>query len=573
MQDKVVKKEIRFSWHIPKTDGGREDYHYVREDVTYESGKIEPKTYLVANFKRPIFVTTPTYRNHKEKKEFEHKERLTMQMTTQSDLNMTTARLLGQPHLARQIDEVKSSPYVYGYDVTSTSLIKYTSLKKNDFVQSLYTVAAFDIETNPNTDEILMASIVMGKKAYVSLLRKFVKYIPDTQRRVKEMSDKLLVNHKDLEITVALHDNEVDMLKDVFRVANEWQPVFLAIWNMDFDVTKILNCLKKHNINPIDVFCDQKIPRYTRVCRYKRGQSKKVTQSGAVKPINPSLQWHTLICTSPFYVIDAMCTYRQLRMAKQEEPSYSLDSILQKELGTRKLRFEQAEEYSGVKWHLFMQEQYPIEYIVYNIYDCLGILELEEKNKDMSSVLPAFAGITDFQKFNSQIKKITDALFLFGLEKDMITGTVGSIPKEMEDVVDGVDAEEDDDSEEEEFNEDDPNNYKTLGLKGWIQLLPQNLLVQDGLRCLEEYPDVVTNLRGLTSDLDSISSYPSCLQAGNVSKATCVNEIIDIKGVSEEDFREQNLVLCLGATNMLDYFHVMFDMPSIDMIDEALDNL
>ena len=573
MQDKVVKKEIRFSWHIPKTDGGREDYHYVREDVTYESGKIEPKTYLVANFKRPIFVTTPTYRNHKEKKEFEHKERLTMQMTTQSDLNMTTARLLGQPHLARQIDEVKSSPYVYGYDVTSTSLIKYTSLKKNDFVQSLYTVAAFDIETNPNTDEILMASIVMGKKAYVSLLRKFVKYIPDTQRRVKEMSDKLLVNHKDLEITVALHDNEVDMLKDVFRVANEWQPVFLAIWNMDFDVTKILNCLKKYNINPIDVFCDQKIPRYTRVCRYKRGQSKKVTQSGAVKPINPSLQWHTLICTSPFYVIDAMCTYRQLRMAKQEEPSYSLDSILQKELGTRKLRFEQAEEYSGVKWHLFMQEQYPIEYIVYNIYDCLGILELEEKNKDMSSVLPAFAGITDFQKFNSQIKKITDALFLFGLEKDMITGTVGSIPKEMEDVVDGVDAEEDDDTEEEEFNEDDPNNYKTLGLKGWIQLLPQNLLVQDGLRCLEEYPDVVTNLRGLTSDLDSISSYPSCLQAGNVSKATCVNEIIDIKGVSEEDFREQNLVLCLGATNMLDYFHVMFDMPSIDMIDEALDNL
>lgn len=573
MQDKVVKKEIRFSWHIPKTDGGREDYHYVREDITYESGKVEPNTYLVANFKRPIFVTTPTYRNHKEKKEFEHKERLTMQMTTQSDLNMTTARLLGQPHLARQIDEVKSSPFVYGYDVSSTSLIKYTSLKKNDFIQSLYTVAAFDIETNPNTDEILMASIVMGKKAYVSVLRSFVKYIPDTQRRVKEMSDRLLVNHKDLEITVALHDNEVDMLKDVFRVANDWKPVFMAIWNMDFDITKILNCLKKYNVNPIDVFCEQKIPRYARICRYKRGQSKKVTQSGAVKPINPSLQWHTLICTSPFYVIDAMCTYRQLRMAKQEEPSYSLDSILQKELGTRKLRFEQAEEYSEVKWHLFMQENYPIEYIVYNIYDCLGILELEEKNKDMSSVLPAFAGITDFQKFNSQIKKITDALFLFGLEKDMITGTVGAIPKEMEDVVDGADAEEDDDTDEEEFNEDDPNNYKTLGLKGWIQLLPQNLLVQDGLRCLEEYPDVVTNLRGLTSDLDSISSYPSCLQAGNVSKATCVNEIIDIKGVSEEDFREQNLVLCLGATNMLDYFHVMFDMPSIDEIDQALDNL
>jgi len=63
------------------------------------------------------------------------------------------------------------------------------------------------------------------------------------------------------------------------------------------------------------------------ISKYK----KKVTASGQVKPINPALQWHTLILTASFYVIDAMCVYRQLRMAAQEEPS-NLNYILQKEL-------------------------------------------------------------------------------------------------------------------------------------------------------------------------------------------------------------------------------------------------
>lgn len=50
-----------------------------------------------------------------------------------------------------------------------------------------------------------------------------------------------------------------------------------------------------------------------------------------------------------------MCVYRQLRMAKAEEPSYSLDAILNKELGSRELKFEQADKYQGLEWHLFMQ--------------------------------------------------------------------------------------------------------------------------------------------------------------------------------------------------------------------------
>lgn len=564
----VARKEIRFAWHIPKTDGGRDDLHYVREDITYKDGTTEAKCFLTKDYQRPVWVTTPAHRSHNEKKEFEEKDKLICRKTTESDLNRTVAGLLEKPHWVNQPDQIKNSPYVYGYDITSTSLIKLSSLKRNDFVQTPYGVAASDIETNPITGEILMITIAYKNKTYTALLGKFVKNIPDVNRRIKAAIEKYLPKYSDLDYTVEVFDDEVEMIRSYFRVANEWAPVLNSFWNMDFDIPTILGRLKHYNVNPVDVVCDQRIPRYTRVCRYRQGTKRKVTASGVVKPVNPSLQWHTLIATTSFYVIDAMCVYRQLRISKQEEPSYSLDAILKKELNTQKLKFTEADAYSGLKWHLFMQANYPIEYIVYHLYDCLSMLELEDKTKDLSSTLPAFAGITDFQKFNSQVRKISDALFLFGLEKGLVIGTAASMNKKEEELYDGPEVEE-----EEDDDEDNPAKYTTLDLKGWIQLLPQNLLIHNGLRCLEEYPDVVTNVRGLTYDLDSISSYPSCTMTGNVSKATCVNEIIEIKQVPEDVFREHNLSMCLGPTNMLDYFHVMFGMMSLDQIDAYLENL
>jgi len=570
MSKEILKREVRFAWHLPKTDY-REDTHYVREDITYKDGTQEPHCYLITGYKRPIFVTKEAYRNHNDKKEFEDIDKLNMRMTTQSDIEQVASSMLGFEHMKKIGNNVRNSPYLYAYDVTSTSLIKYSTLKKNNFIQSPYSVAAVDIEANPVTQEILLSTVAFKNKVHTSINRKFVANISDVPTQLKKAIERYIPDYTGLDYTFSICENEVDLLRDNFKVINDWKPVFLAIWNMDFDIPKILERLKYHNVNPTEILCDQSIPRQYRVCRYKQGLKKKVTASGIHKPINPSLQWHTLIVTAPYYVIDAMCVYRQLRIANQEETSYSLDAILKKEGIGGKLKFEQADKYSGIKWHLFLQEKYPIEYTVYNIYDCLGMLELEKKTKDLSSTLPSFAGITDFSKFNSQIRKISDAVFLFGLEKRKIIGTVAKIDKTEEEIEsEEVSDEALEDNEDEEIVEK-PEKYKTLDLKGWIQLLPQNLLLHEGLQCLEEYPKAVTNIRGLTCDLDAASSYPSCILAANVSKETCVNELISIEGISEDIFREQNLSICLGDVNILEYFNVMFDLPSIADIDKYLD--
>lgn len=571
MDKEVLRREVRYAIHLPKNKD-RDDCHYVKEQVYYTDGTSSPRTFLTANYQRQVWVTKESFRNHVDKKEFEVRDRLHEQKCTQSDINRTVANMLGQPHLASSPDLVKGSPFVYGMDQTSTSLIKLKSLLKNNFIQSPYTVAVMDIETSTDEKnrEIYVNTVAMAGKAHTAISKKFLANSPGIIDRIQAALAKYLPKYVGaLDWQITFHDDEVDLLKAVFKTANDWAPDFLAFWNVNFDMKVILGRLKKFNVNPIDVICDTSIPRQYRMCRYKEGITSKSAASGKHKPINPSLQWHNLFSTSKFYVIDAMCVYRQIRMAKQEEPSYSLNAILQKVLGSRKLSFEEAEQHKGAKWHIFMCENYPIEYLIYNLYDCLGVLELDNETKDLANSLPSGAGMTDFAKFNSNPKKIVDALFLFGLERGMVVGTVG--PVEYEPVVvtkqkgsvDDDDYDDDDDEEEE---------FQALGLKGWIQLLPQNHLLADGLKCLEEYPNVSTSARGAVGDIDATAAYPTATMVSNASKATCVNEIIHIDGVTEETFREQNLSVCLGGVNSLEYFNVMFSMPAIDS-DEMDDEI
>lgn len=578
MTKEVVRRETRFAVHLPKTDY-RDDAHYVREQIYYNDGTQEPRSFLVKGFERPIWVTKKAHQNHKDKKEFEYRDKLHERKCTQSEINRVVAGMLGEPHLANQPNELKSNPYIYGYDQTSTSLIKLQSLKKNNFLQSPYTVSAFDIETSMENGEVIIATIVYEYRVHVNVLASFVDRFKNVTEKVKAAVAKYLPEYSDkLDIQLSIHDKEVDLLKAVFKTANDWGPDFLAIWNINYDVKYIFGRLKLHNVNPTDVICDQNVPRQYRFCRYKEGITKKETASGTHKPINPSLQWHVLTSTSRFYVIDAMCVYRQIRMAKQEEVNYKLDTILEKVLGRGKLKFAEADEYKEGKWHIFMQANYQIEYIVYNIWDCLGMIELDKKTKDLCSSFPSGAQMTDFAKFNSNPKKIVDALFLFGLERGQVVGTVGKIKKsEEESIVEGIQADdlfEDDDGElvEEDTREERVEDFQGLGLKGWIQLLPQNQLMNEGLKILEDFPEVVTNARGMTWDVDATAAYPTCTMIGNVSKRTCVNEVINIEGILPDVFKEQNLSVCLGATNMLDYGSTMLGLLSMDQVDSYLED-
>lgn len=553
---KIVKKEVRYSFHIAEKYGKNPDLHYVKEYITYEDGTSEPRCFLVKDFQRPIWITKKAHQNYEQKREFEKIDETNEYTTTQSNLDRTVARALGKEYLINNKHELYSSPYIYGGNVTSTSYIKYLSLKKNNFIQSKYSVAAFDIETSIETKEIILVSLSTHMNGvYHIYLGINPSFINETKidEKTKAAIDKYIPHMKNYELEIYKAQNEVDMLNKVFEKANSWAPDFLAIWNINYDIPFILERLSYYNIDPTLVLCDKNIPQEYRYCRYRRGTQKKVTASGVIKPVNPASQWHTLYLTARFYVIDAMCAYKHIRNSDPEKPSYSLDSILDIELGRRKIKFEETSKYVGEKWHSVMQKNYKIEYIVYNIYDTIGMLELEEKTNDLSYSLPSSSGISDFDVFNRNPKKNIDAMFIYGLQRGIVPGTVAPRARQEE-----IEETED----EEEFDEDDINNNKTLDLTGWIVTLRQNYLIPNGLQIYDDFPYLKTNIRGLVYDSDVSGAYPNATMTANVSKATTHKEIIDIENIPEVVFRQQNLNIITGKPNSIEYCTEMFNLPN-----------
>jgi hypothetical protein len=239
-----------------------------------------------------------------------------------------------------------------------------------------------------------------------------------------------------------------------------------------------------------------------------------------------------------------MCVYKQVRTGKQEERSYGLDAILNKHLKRGKLKFTAADHLAKADWHIFMQKHYPVEYIIYNVFDCIGMELLDEKTKDLSVSVPSGAAMSDYSKFNSQPRRVVDKLHYFVMERGKIIGTTS-------------------DEMSLEFD------MQTISLKDWIVMLPAHLVADNGLKIILEYPELASNIRIHIGDLDVSASYPNGESVFNISKETTRKELISVDGVSESVRRMQGINLSGGATNAVEFCTGMFKMPQMTQWLEA----
>lgn len=560
-----IERECRFVIHIPKNrnNGIENDYHMVKEQIHYDDGTIKPNIRFIKNFKRPYYVTKKEFRNHFDKKEFESVDKLDMYTTTESDLVYNASKSLGLNFPARGLKELNNSPYIYYTDVSSSVLIKgiYNKKVKNE---TPFSVCGLDIETSviPGIEGIIYITVIFKDKIHLAFLKELTKNIPDPVKAFKESADTYIKDYLDkkgykLEITPC--DNEGSLIISTFKKLHEWKPDWLTIWNMDFDIPRIMEACERNNIVLKDLFSDPSVPPELRYFNYRQGRKFKITASGKYSPIPPSLQWHTVQATSSFYVIDGMCAYRRIRMAGAAEPSYALDNILNKVLGIRKLKFTQADKYTYLQWHAFMQKNYPIEYGIYNIFDVISMLELDDKTKDLSIAIPNMINNSEPSKLEFQPKLIGDAFAEVIKEEGYILGTVGRNARKEESGLSGYI--EHDVMEDEEENEE---GGEVLSIKDWIINLPSHLLINNGLKVIDELPELRTNIRGHVYDADAVSAYPTCIMVANVSKETTFREVIDIEGIDEGLFRRQNLNLMAGDVNAVEYCVNMFELPTLD---------
>jgi hypothetical protein len=598
---KVIDTQWRFGMHLPVGPEGQ-DLHFVKEVQVMEDKSVRPNMRIIPEFERPIWVTKPQFRTHTDKKEYEKLTKLDMHMVTQSKLRNKVALLTGRSHSQAQLSELLASPFVYAGDVPSVTLLNrelYRKKRNPEVADVPYKVGAFDTETDVlyGTGEIIIGSMTIWPEVHLVIRSDWLGYdnsdLDDRIRRVMNEKlkpvldnffEKIKVKYADrypvteMKLSYEIVPDEISIVEKSFKWFHERKPDWMAIWNIDFDITKIMEACARADVDPKQILCDPGFPYEYRICRYKRGQTFKVAASGKGKPVSPHDQWHVLFLTASFYAIDSMSAYRLMRLGEQEERSYSLDAILEKEFGPilQKLKHAPADMYVKEKWHQVMQRDYKFEYLAYAAMDTIAMCLLDAKTRDLSHRFPAMADITDFSQANSQPKRLRDAFFEFALDEHQhVIGSVGftrEAKKQEEEKVDLGDVDEygppvsDDDLDDEEAP-------TTLGRKGWVLTLASHFSAF-GLKLINGCKNILTGIRAFVYDSDAVSSYPSCTQVANASKVTTRKEPCSIEGKEERLFRLQNLnLIAAPETNAIEYTTKMFDAPTLlewlDMYDIA----
>lgn len=579
---KPIGTECKHVIYGRAVDGSRDDVLFVKERVHYNDGTTEPNTRIVRNFIRSFSVTREGNRNHKQKKEWERFDKVMKFNCTQRDMNQRAMRALGMGNGMMGMKQIARSPYLYGTDISSACLLKQKYMKAYPNLNTDSTVAAYDLETSMENrgtikiDEPIIGAITFKDKVHLVIRRElfrlkgiatdaegerlvreaFVKYLSDLPvsdewREKNPGKTKLdLIEDRKLKLNLVFVDTPGQLCASCLETAHAWKPDFLIAWNLKFDLEKTVFALENEGYDLASVFADPSVPPEYRFFDIRWGQAVKFTADGDRQSLASEEQWHSVIAPSSFYWIDAMAVYHRLRMAGGKQHSYALDFVLNKHLGLRKMSFSFADHipsYDKAQWHSFMQKSYPVEYSIYNIFDDIGLEMLDEKNTDVSRLLSAQCGYSEYRHFASQTRRTWDDFHFFCEERGLIESSTSDR------MLDEFDA-------------------KTCSLDGWIATLPSHLILEeDGVQLVEETPEVRSLVRVDVADLDVTATYPTEQIAANISKETTTKELISIDGIDDRDRRAIGINFSGGSNNAIEICVALYKAPTPNQLLEAFE--
>jgi hypothetical protein len=467
-----------------------DDAVFIKERIHFQDGTQTTNFRQVNNPPMDFYVVKPALRTYREKKIAEPLSRLQKYTTTQRKLPEKLSQALGlRGGKDLPLRRLARSPYVYGADATVATRIKKKYQERWPDVSSKSTLAVLDIETDVvDSDEfgdIIAISLTCGKHAVLVATEKFLEGTVDVERRLFAAIDKHIgedIRQREITVDFKVVDSPAAAVKYVMQRAHELEPDFMACWNINFDLPKLIATVQEEGLDVGQVFCDPRVPYEFRNPRYIEGTENKVTSSGKQQPLSPHERWHTFDVPSTFYWVDAMIVYAMIRKAAGMESSYKLDDVLDKNIKRQKLKFDGAKGKSGREWHYVMQTQYKIEYLVYNLFDSIGVELLDEKTMDLQLTLPELVGFGEIHTFKSTPKQLADDLHFFCLENQMV---LCSISDQML----------------------DPLDEYVISREGWIITLPSHLVEENGIFVCSDFPELRSQARCWVSDSRCVTTH------------------------------------------------------------------
>jgi len=526
------------------------DMVIVKELIHLKDGRKLPRLKEYPNYERHFWLVHKSQQNYEDKKEWEYLDKLKKYPTIQCKLNQSIVRAQGWGNPNSRLQMLARNQYLFGCDISTPALIKAAYQKRCPDLFTPNTVAVIDSETDVHhgdgKDPILL-TITFRDKVLITVRKDWIEGIASPKERIMEALEKHLgdiIEKRKIKFEIMIIESMGQMCVEVMNRAHEWQPDFVTFWNMDFDITVMIQALENEGFDLAEVFSDPRVPEEFRSFHYRRQNPQKEKADGSTENLASYDRWNVATFPASFQFIDAMCVYRQIRKAKGKAPSYGLGYTLQEHLKRGKLYFDTGDstaEDGSIEWHMQMQRNFKIPYIVYNVFDCIGIELLDEKTKDLQTQVSILSGFSEYAVFHSNPKRAADALHFFCLELGKVAGCVSD--KMI-----------------------DENDKYLLGKEEWIVTLPTHLVIDNGLHMLLEMPTIRSLIRMYVSDADITSTYPNGEIIMNLSKETTMMELGRIHGISASRQRLIGINVTGGPSNAIELLTEVVGAPRLDQL-------
>jgi hypothetical protein len=549
MQDKPTAVEIKFANYF-RSD--KNDYVLAKVVEHYADGRKVPALREFKNFERSFYITRPPYRNHTQKKECEFIDKLQEFKCRQMDLIPAISKALGyRGKYNGTLKQLCRSPYVYHVDLTSPSIIVNTYRKKYPDAVTPYSVAVLDIETNvlDGTDEPIIVSATFGNKAILSIDKHWLGRENCVKSKVIEACKKYegdLIESRNIDIEVYFGEHAGDISQYTISKINEWMPDFVCIWNIEFDIGKILACLEKYGYNPADVFSHPSVPKeFRKAYLYldDKPQRKMVGGKEKMIPKDHMDRWNFLYTPSASVYLCGMRIYGKHRVAAEGKSAegYGLDATLKKHINRAKVKIAGIEHLEKLHFHRVAQQHYKLDYIAYNLGDCVELELLQEKLLDLPVNIGNFIGVTEYKNYFSQTKKASDEMHLLHLEYGQpLCATSDQMVTDLDMLTYGKGKEEDRD--------------------GWIAMLAsyktypthKEFFKGSGLPCM---------IRRDTADSDAEGTYPSLEEAFNIAQQNIMYEMVKVEHLTLSEQMMMGIDVTGGSSNAALLLNTIYQVP------------
>lgn len=327
----------------------------------------------------------------------------------------------------------------------------------------------------------------------------------DIHNFIEECHASFDESYGELKYKIYMYDDELEMIKQIFKMINTLKRDFVLIWNLSFDIPYFMDRLTYLGKDPIDYMCS---PDF----KYKYCWFRKDRRNFDFKTKKDVFRLASYSIFS-----DQMINYAKVRKGQSELASMKLNSIAQSELGDEKLDYT---DEANIKTLPYVNYR---KFVLYNIKDVLLQLGIERKTKDLEAIFQrAYDNATDYDSIFSQTIFLKNRVFLdYYRELGIIKGN--NINIKYDNASDDIeDSDTDQEYELDENGDPDWTRPKAKGFEGALVGDPLNNSYEGitffGKQSMFIFDNVI--------DFDFSSLYPSIIISNNIGQNPLIGKVV-----------------------------------------------